>query len=192
VPPDCLTGDIDLIADGEVRTPATAPSMGAVIKRKDWGEVIRRTYRRHLVDARTPQRMLLIDFEDLHGTTFIRAAMPTDNDRRYVLEGYTSPQPDRRFSASFALPRVRENQTAVISMTAALAGAPVDLAWKSGKVSLTVARKDVYTSPWCVIPHDVLRSIDAAGGVFRITLTPVEGTVNHEYGVRVAVQEKTS
>ncbi len=188
-----LTGDYGPTEEAEVRRSDSAPSMGMMLPRGYWDSLYRWTYRREIADSpATTNRLVTPRITDFHHPMFFFSRFRATG-RDFAIEGRLKKEPDGRLSCVFALPpNIGPSQSAVISLAVTLAGSPVEIAWATGTTRLTPTRKDVYHSPRCEVPPDILRDIVAHGGIVTLTLTPEENILQPFLATWIHVQEKKS
>jgi len=189
-----LTGDYGAREDAEVRTSDTPPSMGLMSRGRDWDGVARWTYRREIDHSfKTPTRLAVAMFRDFHRPmVFWSLEPPTSGD--FEIEGNLKKEPDGRMSCVFSLPpgSISRNQVAVINLSSSMAGSSVEISWDSGTTKLMPTKKDIYSTPSCVIPPAALHEIAARGGIVDVKIVPKEPVVQPFLRTWIKVQEKKS
>ncbi len=132
-------------------------------------------------------------FRDFHRPmVFWSLEPPTSGD--FEIEGNLKKEPDGRMSCVFSLPpgSISRNQVAVINLSSSMAGSSVEISWDSGTTKLMPTKKDIYSTPSCVIPPAALHEIAARGGIVDVKIVPKEPVVQPFLRTWIKVQEKKS
>ena len=183
-----LTGDYGLGRNDEIRTSRTSPSMGTLHREQDWDAAIRWTFRRELAGTNAPANLIAPELRELHGVHMTSWFPATAG--HYQVEGDLQTLDKDRMSCAFALPP--NASAATLEVTTPLTGVPVEVTWATGSMRLQARQKDPYTAARCVIPSEVLRAANAAGGMIAVTVTLTQPVVQPIYHVTLEVQEKKS
>lgn len=181
-----VSGNDWLPGQVEIRTNETSPSMGAIKTVGDWALAIRWKIKRTMI-RENRSRVVQYAGNDLHSVTLVQNVLAND-ERSYIIEPALEHLADGRMKMTLALPVGHSDRSARMSLTTAVSGGPVRITWATGSIDLPLSpSQGVHV---CAIPADVLRAIDANGGVFEATVTPAIHIVRPVYNVLLHVQEK--
>jgi hypothetical protein len=182
-----ITGSEWLPKDAEVRTSETSPSMGAIYPpRSDWAFDVRWKIIRTVTSQDSP-RVIVHAGNDLHSFVLAGNSL-ADREPDYRIQLETLPMAGGRAKAIAALSTGRE-RTVRITMPGSFTEAPVTLTWATGSVELPLPLGENGRS--AVIPADLLRAIDAGGGVFEITARPAIRLTRPNTYMHLQVQERS-
>lgn len=190
-----ITGDFGRGKDAEVRTAATAPSMGVAHVQGDWDAVNGWIYRRE-VDRSIgiPSRVVIPTFLDLRGSMRFMAFDPVTAGA-FRIESPLAKEADGRWSCAFAFGSAPLPDDASASLRVIyIIGTPAtaEVSWAGGTLRIEPATKGPADVPSYVIPPGVLRAIVAQGGVLKFTVDMGHAVPYALFRASLEVQEKKS